>query len=77
MKVYPVNWETSKKSIAKDWIVRYVFTDQNGNEHNCLFKGMNHIKDHAERVEETKRLIEEETYLLEQGYNQKQKNMSF
>ncbi|RMZ58716.1 hypothetical protein D1632_14090 [Chryseobacterium nematophagum] len=23
LKVYPINWETSKKSIVKDWIVRY------------------------------------------------------
>lgn len=73
MKVYPISWETSKKSISKDWIVRYVFTDIKGIEHDCSFKGMNHIKDHAERVEETKHLIEEETYLLDHGFNPKTK----
>lgn len=73
MKVYPINWETSKKSTSKDWIVRYVFTDNNGNDHNASFKGMNHIKTHVDRVEETKRLIEEEIYMLERGYNPKTK----
>lgn len=73
MKVYPVNWETSKKSVSKDWIVRYVFTDRNGFEHNTSFKGMNHIKDHTARVTETKRLIDEETFVLERGYNPKTK----
>ncbi|SIQ87958.1 hypothetical protein SAMN05880574_13018 [Chryseobacterium sp. RU37D] len=73
LKVYPVNWETSKKSISKDWIVRYVFTDIKGIEYHCSFKGMNHIKNHAERVEETKRLIEEETYILDNGFNPKTK----
>jgi len=73
MKVYPVNWETSKKSVSKDWIVRYVFTDKNGFEHNTSFKGMNHIKDHADRVLETKRLIDEETFVLDRGYNPKTK----
>lgn len=74
MKVYPINWETSKKSISKDWIVRYTFTDQKGVEHNASFKGMNHIKDHTERVAETKRLIEEEIYMLDRGYNPKTKD---
>lgn len=73
MKIYPINWETSKKSISKDWIVRYIFTDPKGKEHNCSFKGMNHIKIHSERVEETKRLIVDETYLLDNGYNPKTK----
>ncbi|MDN5396193.1 MAG: hypothetical protein L0G05_06690, partial [Chryseobacterium sp.] len=71
MKIYPVSWETSKKSISKDWIVRYVFTDSKGIEHNCSFKGMNHIKNHAERVAETKRLVKDEIYLLDKGYNPK------
>ncbi|GAB0154773.1 hypothetical protein CHRYSEOSP005_00330 [Chryseobacterium sp. Alg-005] len=73
MKVYPINWETSKKSISKDWIVRYTFIDQKGVEHDTSFKGMNHIKDHAERVSETKRLIDEEIYMLDRGYNPKTK----
>jgi len=73
MKVYPVNWETSKKSVSKDWIVRYVFTDNKGYEHNCSFKGMNHIKDHAERVKETKQLLIEEMQMLDSGYNPKTK----
>lgn len=73
MKVYPVNWETSKKSISKDWIVRYIFTDKNGAEHSTSFKGMNHIKDHTDRVNETKRLILEEQFILEKGYNPKTK----
>lgn len=71
MKVYPINWETSKKSISKDWIVRYVFTDIKGISHNCSFKGMNHLKEHTERVSETKRLIQDEQYLLDRGYNPK------
>ncbi|RLJ31359.1 integrase [Chryseobacterium sp. 7] len=71
MKVYPVNWETSKKTISKDWIVRYNFTDKNGIEYPTSFKGMNHIKDHTERVAETRRLIAEEQYLLDRGYNPK------
>lgn len=73
MKVYPVNWETSKKSISKDWIVRYVYTDPNGIEHNTSFKGMNHIKNHQDRVNETKRLIDEEVQMLQNGYNPKTK----
>ncbi|WP_027378197.1 tyrosine-type recombinase/integrase [Chryseobacterium daeguense] len=73
MKVYPINWETSKKSVLKNWIVRYIFTDANGIEQEATFKGMNHIKDHALRVQETKRLIEEEIYMLELGYNPKTK----
>jgi integrase len=73
MKVYPINWETSKKSVSKDWIVRYIFTDSKGIEQEATFKGMNHIKDHALRVQETKRLIEEEIYMLDMGYNPKTK----
>lgn len=73
MKIYPTNWETSKKSITKKWVVRYVFTDRNGIEHQCAFRGMNHLKNHAERVEETKRLVNEELYILERGYNPKTK----
>ncbi|WP_278494959.1 tyrosine-type recombinase/integrase [Chryseobacterium arthrosphaerae] len=73
MKIYPINWETSKKSVLKNWIVRYIFIDNKGVEQEATFKGMNHIKDHALRVQETKRLIEEEIYMLERGYNPKTK----
>ncbi|MEN5308732.1 site-specific integrase [Chryseobacterium cucumeris] len=76
MKVYPKNWETSKKSVLKNWIVRYIFIDPKGIEQEATFKGMNHIKDHALRVQETKRLIEEEIYMLERGYNPKTKEFS-
>jgi integrase len=73
MKIYPIDWETSKKSISKDWIIRYKFTDIKGKEHDCSFKGMNHIKVHADRLAETKRLVSDDIYMLDRGYNPKTK----
>ncbi|MCT4086703.1 site-specific integrase [Elizabethkingia anophelis] len=71
MKVYPKSWETSKSTIQKDWIVRYEFTDRKGKTQPTSFKGMNHVKDYAERVKLTKQLIEEEQDLLDKGWNPK------
>lgn len=71
MKVYPKNWETLKSTIKKDWIVRYEYTDIRGKTFPSSFKGMNHIKTHSERVELTKKLIEEQVFLLDRGWNPK------
>ncbi|MCT4321775.1 site-specific integrase [Elizabethkingia anophelis] len=71
MKVYPKSWETSKSTIQKDWIVRYEFTDIRGKTQPASFKGMNHVKTHFERVELTKKLIEEQVFLLDRGWNPK------
>ena len=73
MKVYPKNWETLKSTIKKDWIVRYEYTDIRGKTFPSSFKGMNHIKTHSERVELTKKLIEEQVFLLDRGWNPKTK----
>ncbi|HHM0728317.1 MULTISPECIES: hypothetical protein [Elizabethkingia] len=68
MKVYPKSWETSKSTIQKDWIVRYEFTDRKGKTRPTSFKGMNHVKDYAERVLYTKFLLKQEQKLLDKGY---------
>lgn len=69
MKVYPVSWETSKRSVSKQWVVRYEYTDKSGVIHPKAFRGMNHIKDHGERVLYTKFLLKQEQKLLDEGYN--------
>ena len=71
MKVYPKDWEALKSTIKKDWIVRYEFTDITGKTYPLSFKGMNHVKVHSERVELTKKLIEEQVFLLDRGWNPK------
>ncbi|WP_407486301.1 hypothetical protein [Elizabethkingia anophelis] len=68
MKVYPKNWETSKKSVNKQWVVRYEYTDKSGVIHPKALRGMNHIKDHGERVLYTKFLLKQEQKLLDKGY---------
>ncbi|MDV2447634.1 hypothetical protein CMU93_09005 [Elizabethkingia anophelis] len=63
-----ISWETSKKSVSKQWIVRYEYTDKSGVILPKALRGMNHIKDHGERVLYTKFLLKQEQKLLDKGY---------
>ncbi|MCT4151266.1 tyrosine-type recombinase/integrase [Elizabethkingia anophelis] len=69
MKVYPKNWETLKSTVKKIWEIQYTFINNKGIEYPRRIKGMNHIKDHSERVIETKKIMEDETFLLSRGWN--------
>ncbi|OPC30747.1 tyrosine-type recombinase/integrase [Elizabethkingia anophelis] len=69
MKVYPKNWDTLKSTVKKTWEIQYTFINNRGIEYPRRIKGMNHIKDHSERVTETKRIMEDETFLLSRGWN--------
>ena len=54
MKVYPKNWETLKSTFKKIWEIQYTFINNKGIEYPRRIKGMSHIKNHSERVIETK-----------------------
>lgn len=69
LKVSPSNWNRSDAPIKKDWIIHYTFTDPKRGKKRVQIKGMNRIKDLPGRRAETKKLIEVECHVLNEGLN--------
>jgi hypothetical protein len=72
--VYPSNWKTKKASINKNWLIQYRFYDPNFKGTNlwgkCIpIKGMNRYKTLVERQEITEALLNNETAILNEGWN--------
>ena len=67
IKVSPKNWQTSKASIKKDWFIYYRLYDLKESKKGKLLvaKGMNHLKVWKERIEQTIKIISEETIRLD------------
>ncbi len=66
----PKNWQTKKAELKKNWYISYRFYDPKFiKPKQVILKGMNSFKTLREKQIETKRLIEEETRSLTNGFN--------
>lgn len=69
-KVMPANWQSRSASTKKDWIIYYTFFDPEYKEgKRCQVRGMNRVKNLAERQRVTRKLIAFEIQNLQSGFN--------
>lgn len=69
-QVYPSNWNTKQASLKEQWYIRYRFYDPRQPKPKQKFlKGMNRFTKLSERQAAVRALIQNETEILQSGYN--------
>lgn len=69
LKVHPDNWTTTRASLKDTWYIQFRFYDAAGKSKQVIIKGMNRSSTLADRVKETKKLLNDWLHDLKSGYN--------